>query len=150
MLSLDSYHKVCGSKVQKACSIILKGHLEYSVKHLILESSRNMARKCHKCPLLADFKKQGVWIKVLRYKLTFQLRHSAHTLNRLSLQLCPFLQYIIFTFTIGAGMVMLSSIVYLASIINNNKTNLQIKTHYYNFRRYKLKTTQSAAPGSVG
>ena len=47
-------------------------------------------------------------------------------------------------------MVMLSSIVKLASIINNNKTNLQIKTHYYNFRRYKLKATQIAAPESVG
>ena len=129
MLSLDSYHKVYGTKVQKAYSITFKEHLEYSVKHLIFESSRNMARKCHKCSLLADFKKekQGVGIKVLRYKLTFQLRHSAHTLNRLSLQLCPFLQYIMFTFTIGAGMVMLSSIVYLASTNNNDKQNLQSK-----------------------
>ena len=47
-------------------------------------------------------------------------------------------------------MVMLSSIVKLASIINNNKTNVQIKNHYYNFRRYKLKATQIAAPESVG
>ena len=59
MLSLDSYHKVCGTKVQKAYSITFKGHLEYSVKYLIFESARNMARKCHQCSLLADFKKEN-------------------------------------------------------------------------------------------
>ena len=71
--------------------------------------------------------------------MTFQLRHSAHTLNRFSLLVVPILQYVIFTFTEGAGMVMLSRIVKLASMTNNNKTNLQVKTHCYNSRRYKLK-----------
>ena len=59
MLSLDSYHKVVGQRYKKLIALHLKGHLEYSVKYLIFESSRNMARKCHQCSLLADFKKEN-------------------------------------------------------------------------------------------